>query len=387
MSLLLGLAALPVGVFFNQLLGPALAVLGVLFGALGMFLTILRWHAWGFGVSLAASAVCCSTLCAVILFFGKPLPFSDRPTQEEAKSGTGAKTPSTRWFGDVGSNKREDDSPGADKEKPSTRNSAPPEPVKGSGNAKVDKLVQGLKSKQVADRVRAAEEIGRMKEEGKPAARALCEAAISSDEVVRQAALEALEKIHPSLYKPVSTLLLDNSPNNRQQAAQTIKLMGQEGNAATPVVLEILKRNNHEGPKGPFFIDDSFMLEEMATLQAIAPDELDTVNLMIELTTYEGYFSGGQVRHVAAIALGELAKKHPGKRQEIIKALLAATQFHPPRWQQLDQPTCIAAIGALGKIGPDAKEAIADLKKLKLSPDMAIREAAGAALEKIDPRP
>ena len=48
-----------------------------------------------------------------------------------------------------------------------------------------------------------------------------------------------------------------------------------------------------------------------------------------------------------------------------------------------NEKVCLSAILAIGQFPSDAKPAIPALKALKLSPSMALRDAAGEALEKI----
>lgn len=52
-----------------------------------------------------------------------------------------------------------------------------------------------------------------------------------------------------------------------------------------------------------------------------------------------------------------------------------------------DEECCVDAIQALGKIGPEAKEAVSALKSLRLNTSSDIRDAAVAALKKIQEHP
>ncbi len=206
-----------------------------------MFTAVLRGRGLGFGLSLAGTAVCGSILLvAIVVPTGKGTSADDEHTRAETA--------------------RQDDRDGvAGEKKPRGERPGNQDTIKrGEEDEKVAKLVRSLKSDQAADRIRAAEQLGKLKAEGKPAARALCEAAIDEDDSVRQAALEALEKVHPALYKPVSTLLVDSNAVNQISAAQTIGNMRAEGKAATPLLTAHLKR--HIPPDGfatqnPSFFD------------------------------------------------------------------------------------------------------------------------------------
>jgi HEAT repeat protein len=298
-------------------------------------------------------------------------------TAKGANGGTGEKKHAADRPGNQGNGKVGEIEPDPPKGNPP----ANPDPRAAPLDAKIAQLVGDLKSERREERIRAAEGLGKLKEMARPAARALCEVAADAEESVRQAALEALEKVHPALYKHVSTLVLGG---DRRQAVQAIKLMGEGANAATPLLLAQLKRDCY-----PLRFDgEGDILEELASLRAIAPDEASTVAMIVELANYEGGVGqGSRVRAAAAAAIGELAERHPDQRLEMIKAMVRAAQFRPQRSNMVDSYTSVAAINALGKIGPKAKDAVPVLKKLKFSPDVAIREAATAALEKIDPQP
>jgi HEAT repeat protein len=377
LALGIGIVAVPVTVAFDQRSGAALAGPGLLVGFFGMFAAVLRGRGAGFGLSLAGTVVCGSVLLAALGLFGGGTTADDR------RAGVGTARPADD------DNKVGQEQPAPGKGKPPAKPDPRPGPEDRGLGPKLAKLVRDLKSERSADRIRAAEQLGKLKEEAKPAARALCEAATASEESVRQAALEALEKVHPRLYKPVSTLLVDNDAGNHLQAALDIKGMGEDGRAATPVVHAHLRRYRRPGDEGMFWRGGGeLILGDMAALRAIAPDEPNTVKVMIELTTYEGQlYQGGQVRAAAATALGDLATRQPDRRDEIVKALVAATQYRPNYGNEwTEQPAMIAAITALGQIGPYASEAVPALRKLNLNPQRPIREAASAALEKIEPQ-
>jgi hypothetical protein len=401
----MGVGAMPAALMFSQVLGPALAGVGVMLGIIGMFTAVLRARGAGFVLSLAGTAVCASVLFAALLMLPKGMLQLDRrqalagtakQDSGEARA-TGVKRPKASSTGREGVREAEIE-PNPEKPRPRAtgRERPPADPGQGAdtedsiGESKVTRLVRDLKSETRGDRIRAAGELGRLKEKGRPAARALCELALNADLDLRQAALEAMEKVHPSLYKSVATLLLDREQHNQLEAAQAIKEMGQEGNAATPVLLSHLRANCPARQEGgarfvPRNVNEHLAVIDMGALQAVAANEPETVKLMVELATFEGQFGeGGQIRPAAISALTELATKQRDQRPAVVKALMAAAQFQSRvgRWQ--DQQTCIAAINALGAIGPDARQALPDLKKLKLSPDMSIRQAASEAVEKIE---
>jgi HEAT repeat protein len=374
-ALILGITAMPLAVLVNHFFGPALAALGVILGGFGMVIAIRRRGA-GFALPLIGTAVCASALFAVIMMFGE---------------GVKAQVAGTIWG--------------------TSKGPLVPGPRPGGQgeikNKTVAKLVRDLQSKDSADRIRAAEALGQLKEEGREAARDLCDAATDSEVTVRRAALEALEKVAPTIYNPVSTLLTDDNEFNHIQAVGRLEKMGEEGSVATPVLIAHIKWNASKHNAGsadeddllgsdsesrlfhPQIRSDRMLFADVVALLQIAPKEPGTVRVMIELITPETNRGCDRVvRARAATALGELAKGQHDLRQDIVKALVTATdkRDYEVRWNS-DEEARVTAINTLAQIGPDAKEAIPALKKLKLCPEMAIRRAAISALEKIDRQP
>jgi hypothetical protein len=113
----------------------------------------------------------------------------------------------------------------------------------------VKKLIARLSdtSASPASRVTIAKKLATFDpEKGKPAARALCGAATNTG-ALRTAALDALQKLHPKLYPEVTTIVSDNNPKNHYMAQGAIAKMGDDGNAAMPVILAHLKLHSKIG--------------------------------------------------------------------------------------------------------------------------------------------
>ncbi len=70
LALMLAIAAMPAAVVHHPLLGASLAALGLLFGAVALLLALVR-RGVGCGLSIVATAVCCSVLFAAIKLFNK----------------------------------------------------------------------------------------------------------------------------------------------------------------------------------------------------------------------------------------------------------------------------------------------------------------------------
>jgi HEAT repeat protein len=231
-----------------------------------------------------------------------------------------------------------------------------------------------------------------LKERARPAARALCEATVDPSEAVRRAALEALEKVHPELYKRVVVLLVDANPHNHTQASGALRGMGKDAEAATPVLLAHLRL--HSGPPRPNQ-DTIFGLKypyadsaraDIGALAKLAPTDPEVIKLLMDLSEHlpaNNPFYGGQVQLSAVEALREIGKNYPEQRKRIVPALIAAAGEEDRR-RGFGAQQSLAAIRALGDFGPDARAAVPALKKLKLHPEDAIRQAASSALEKIE---
>src|SRR5262249_46810357 len=97
-------------------------------------------------------------------------------------------------------------------------------------------LIARLKGDDPAEQIRAAGDSGKMGEDAAPAAEALCEAATSRSQEVRQAALEALEKVRHDLYPHIVALVVKDT-SRVTYACQEIGRMKEKGRPATKVLL------------------------------------------------------------------------------------------------------------------------------------------------------
>jgi hypothetical protein len=157
--------------------------------------------------------------------------------------------------------------------------------------------------------------------------------------------------------------------------------MGTEGVAAVPVLLAHAKKISSAE-----YSIEGMLIADITALSKLGPGEPEVVELFKELTKYrkDHRFGGvhGQVRTAAIDALVATGKAQPRQRKELVPVLIAATDV--TALERFGQTTCLAAIKALGEFGPDANAAIPKLKDLKLSSSMQVRDAARAALDKIE---
>jgi HEAT repeat protein len=268
-------------------------------------------------------------------------------------------------------------------------------------DAEVEKLAKGLKAKKWMERVKAAEGLGKLGDKASGAARYLCEACADGTKEVRDAALEALEKVAPKLYKPVVALVVDNKVGNHVGASRELAKLGDDGKPAVPLLYEhvrfaIKSASVKDNPPASFPLTltwqdgSTYFDTHFETLSKLAPDE-NTVKVIgsaanLELAARNPNSVG--IMHRAAIqALKKLAESQEACRKPMVPVLIKALDSPAIPAVEKKQPFAmhnIAAIEALGACGPVAKDAIPALKKLKLDESEKVRKAATDALEKID---
>lgn len=220
----------------------------------------------------------------------------------------------------------------------------------------VSAMAKDLKSRKLADRIRAAEGLAQQGSRGKPASRALCEALLDVDVRVQGSARAALEKVNPLLHALVVPILTDRNIKNRLDAIHKIEQLGSDGKPAVPILLFFKNNVVNSG-------------EVVKALVAVAADDPDITNQFISWLTKD---SSDLVRLEVATRLPEMKDGKEG-----IKALTLALQNDKYPLVR------VASARALGEFGPMASEAIKALTAAQKDPTPEVRDAAGKALEKI----
>ncbi len=401
LALILAVAATPATVIHHPLLGAGLAAFGIVLALFAVFKSLFRR---GLGLAAAALMVGGSVLFSIMALAGGPMGLlrpvtdrlvalhpqelkgrteenSDRQTlsekgEEEPKSEANQTEPIRAEREGQKEEKPNRQTRRLEKEEPPPKRTPKRSP---QSKTELDRTIEQLKSEKAEECVAAAERLRKMGEKARPAARALCEAIVGTSESVRRSALEALEKIDPPLYKQVVLLVVDENTYNHVQASATLGAMGTEGEAAVPVLLSHAKKvSSAEYP------NDAMLIADIAALAKLGPAESEVVKLFVEMTKLpQGRFGRGwQVRPAAINAIVATGNAQPARRKDLVQVLIAATEITV--FGQIDEGTRLAAIKALGEFGTDAKAAIPALKNLKLSSSMRVREAARAALDKIE---
>lgn len=241
---------------------------------------------------------------------------------------------------------------------------APPAPPVLSDD-EIAGLAKGLKAKDYKARLAAVEEIG---SKGPPAAATatdLCAAMLDSNQRVASAALQALEKVSPDLYRPVSTHLLDQNANQRAKALRDIREMGARAKPFTPVLLARLKASVIQGVGGDEYLE---------ALQAVEADDAATVEFMTRLAAPRTTVPA--LRGPALIFLGNWAA---GDEERGRKVLPFVRDGIVP-----NGPVLKTAVKVAGDLGPAARELLPVLRQAKLADDGELRKLATAAVANIE---
>jgi hypothetical protein len=121
---------------------------------------------------------------------------------------------------------------------------------------------------------------------------------------------------------------------------------------------------------------DRRLREEGSVLDAMAhinPDDKEVIDTVLSLVSLPAQPRLGVVPdRRLGITLLPIVKADPKSKVKALIAALADAAYRPQ------------VVAELGKLGADAREALPLLKKLKLDPNQAVRDAVGPAIENID---
>jgi hypothetical protein len=259
----------------------------------------------------------------------------------------------------------------------------------------IEALAKGLKAARPADRIKAAEALGKLGRKAGGAAGALCLAAADPDEGVRHAALGALEAVAPDIQEHVVTLAVDEDIDRHLRASVALLRLGEKGAPAAPLIREHVRlataaaRSDKPAPPLPFegtprtqWFRENFKLlghlpdeQTVAVIAAVA--EIDTTPHRDERAVHE-------LRSAVVGSLEQLGKAKKGLRKPITKALLAvlAKRDYQPGFSETS--THAQAVRALRAFGPDAREALPALRKLRYHPQAHIRGAIAGVIKAIE---
>lgn len=231
----------------------------------------------------------------------------------------------------------------------------------------IAQLAKGFKSSTQGGKLIIIDKLAKL---GEGAARPLCDAMLDKDDKVSTAALVALEKAHPSLYKPVVKLVLDDQMKNRAKALEEFSAMGADALPALGLLVARSRSALADAKVNQQFVN--VVKEYMKTLSAIGPEERETVEFLKDAVKSPL----DQVREDALERLVKWADDKEDRRKELLPSL--------KRGIALSGDDAIPFIKAVGRFKGVSKELLPALKKLKLSSMAAVRDAATEAVEAIE---
>jgi hypothetical protein len=201
----------------------------------------------------------------------------------------------------------------------------------------------------------------------------LCEKACDESEKTRLRALEEIEKEKPAIGKHIVTLVVDSNLQNQQQALVAIATMGNQARDALPVLLRHL-RKMRDSVNFDYGHEHWILLADISAVAKTAPDDREVIKELASLAALKKHNST-YINCAAIESLGEIASHHPKVRDAILPHLVKCLD---------GQWTRIPAMQAIAKFGPDGREAAPAIKKYRFDPDANTREAATAALDRVD---
>jgi HEAT repeat protein len=260
-----------------------------------------------------------------------------------------------------------------------------PKPAPKPEKSKLEMLIEQLGSKEPAEQIKAAETLRQMGSDAKEAAEALCRLAITPLPDVRQAALEALERILPDLYSHVVSLIVNIYES---RGAIALAKMKEVGRPAAPVLVwrikELRAQYGDYPRKQPTMGTEAIFNSLNPTLKALGsvgtsdPEAVKAISDLINSNEYLLFAT----RYSCAEALGQIGIDTPGLRKQVRDVLVIIASGKRDSNARMDGRE--KALDSIGDLGPDAKETVPLLRKLKLADEENIRRAATRALEKIE---
>jgi HEAT repeat protein len=245
---------------------------------------------------------------------------------------------------------------------------------------KLAPLLKDLKDKSAATRQKALEGIADLGPDAADASEAILSMFSDRSPAVQQSALDALEKVNPTLHKPILTLVVDKDAVPRVQAISQLQKMGKDAKPAVPLLLRLYQAQVADPRQfNPGLLCDLIL----AAVGDIDPDNRDYIDLVLSVVSSPrqpiagpgGIGSGAPSRDKAIVMAMRLVKDGHLDASKLVKPLIAA---------MADPQVEVQAINALGALGADAKDALPALKRLKADPQQAVRDAAADAVKKIE---
>lgn len=258
---------------------------------------------------------------------------------------------------------------------------------------RLDNLLKDLQSTAAAKKIRAAEEIGRMGADGAAAGQLLCFTALSKDQGVRAAALDAMEKVCPKCHRIVVTLVVDEQKNNIIAALKKMAELNDEGFAALPAAVAILESMKPGIVAKQAKEKDMVVPYALTACLAVAPTHRRTIGVV---GTYLGIGRGTKrldlagYRFDAIHYIADALQANPKGADKWMPLIIEALgddevyEFREPSGAVMQETVAMMAAKAAASLGPAAGSALPTLKKMKLHKHQPLRDAAIDAVSKIE---
>jgi hypothetical protein len=238
---------------------------------------------------------------------------------------------------------------------------------KGDKKEAVAQLAKDLKSANSRGKLVYIEQLAKL---GEDAARPLCDAMLDKDHKVATAALEALEKAHPALYRPVVKLVIDDKMMNRATALEELSAMG---SGALPTLGLLVARSRSALAAAMTNQQSVGVVKAYSkTISVIGPEEQETVEFFKDAAESPV----AQIHGDALEWLVTWAGDKEDRRKEVVPCLKKGIA--------MPGAEAIPFIKAAGKYTNLSNGLLPELKKLKLSSRAAVRDAATEAVEAIE---
>jgi HEAT repeat protein len=240
-----------------------------------------------------------------------------------------------------------------------------PEETRPEVKAIIKANVASLSSTRASERVKAAQVLGELGEQGKPVRRPLCRALLDPTSAVRVAAADALKNIDPRMQHLAVAFMTTSARAGKQavdpQLLEKIRQLGDDAEPLTPLVVRSARLSAAAG--------DPALADTLTTLSYIASNDHRVYKLIVLALSNPGE----DVRYSALEALVRMKHARLAVRQ-IIRRLRTDT----PRNR-------VAAIKALTVLSdPSTEEMVAGaIAGQRYHEDESVRHAVEVALNKL----
>jgi HEAT repeat protein len=233
----------------------------------------------------------------------------------------------------------------------------------------VTELIQQLQKGGNAERVQAAQALGKLGADARDAVPHLVEALRQPAETgVAPAAAQALAQVGAPAVPDLAEVLKDKNGDVRAYAAGVLARIGPPARDAVPALTDLVKKDKEPRPAGALPPTGMARVFAIQALGRIGPDAKASVPALTDVLTEKP--ANEEARISAVVALGQIG---PGAGaavpalSDVVKNGKGVVRLH--------------AVNSLGQIGPDAREAVPVLKQA--AQDKYLRAAAEKALARV----